>query len=503
MSATDPGAPPADVAADLAGQFLAISLDGLAAFGSDLRCRYWNPTMERMLGMAAVEAMGKAAPDLLPFLGDQRELSALRRALGGEEIAAHEQPFAIAGAGAGGRGFCQARYTPWRSDGGDPIGVIAILRDVTAAREVEQRAQETEARFKVMADAAPVLLWMADRDALCTFFNQTWLTFTGRTLEQEWGVGWAEGVHFEDLQPCLDMYMAAFRERRVFEMEYRLRRADGEFRWILDRGTPRFGSDGQFAGYIGSCIDITDRKNLEFELRSSVRVRDEFLSIASHELRTPLAAMQLQVENLDRMVQKRGAEHLANGRLVADLERTSGHVRRMTKLVETLLDISRLSEGRLDLDRKQMDLVALIQDVARSMRTAASAAGCELSLTAPGVAAGEWDRLRLEQVLTNLVANAIKFGAGKPIDVLVTGDEQTALVAVIDRGIGIAREQQRRIFERFERGVSARHFGGFGLGLWISRQIVEAHGGHIRVDSRPGQGATFTLELPRGGSGEE
>ncbi|HEX3695789.1 MAG TPA: PAS domain S-box protein [Polyangia bacterium] len=483
---------------DLARQLVIASAEGMAVFDPELRCCYWNSGMERLLGTTADDAVGKPAPELLPFLVENQELTSIRRALAGEEVAARDQPFLAAGAARS--GYCERRYAPWRSDQGDTIGVIAIVRDVTEQRQIQQHVQESESRFKIMADVAPVLLWMSDTSALCTFFNQTWLTFTGRTLEQEWGVGWAEGVYFEDFQDCVDTYMTAFRHRQLFEMEYRLRRADGEYRWILDRGTPRYDTSGRFAGYIGSCIDITERKNLEIELLSSVRVRDEFLSIASHELRTPLAAMQLQVENMDRMVQKRGAEHLANGRLSADLERAGGHVRRMTRLVDTLLDISRLSAGRLELERKEMDLVTLVQDVVRTMRAAATAAGCELQLSAPATAVGCWDRLRLEQVLTNLLANAIKFGAGKPIDVVVSVEGPLARLSVADRGIGIPREQQKRIFERFERGVSSRHFGGFGLGLWISKQIIDAHEGTIRVDSRPGQGAMFAFEIPFGPS---
>jgi len=161
---------------------------------------------------------------------------------------------------------------------------------------LEQQIRETETRFRNMADAAPVLLWMSRTDGLCTFFNQTWLDFTGRTLEEEWGVGWAEGVHFEDFQRCIDTYTDAFNRRELFEMEYRLRRRDGEYRWILDRGTPRYTPDGTFAGYIGSCVDITERKQMEVELRKAVKVRDELPAMASLELRTPLPPLKMRGE---------------------------------------------------------------------------------------------------------------------------------------------------------------------------------------------------------------
>jgi PAS domain S-box-containing protein len=368
---------------------------------------------------------------------------------------------------------------------------------VLAAREAERRARETEARFRIMADAAPVLLWMARTDALCTFFNQTWLDFTGRTLEQEWGVGWAEGVHFEDFQRCVDTYMAAFAERRQFEMEYRLRRADGQFRWVLDRGTPRWEPDGRFAGYIGSCVDITDRKDLELDLVRSVSVRDEFLSIASHELRTPLTALRLQLDSVARSLELRPQAHLANGRLADSTNDALTQVARLTALVERLLDISRFSEGRLRLDLEELDLVALVRGTVEVMRGTAALAGSELRFAGPAALHGRWDRVRVEQVVMNLVGNAAKFGARQPIEVRVEEHDGAARVTVGDRGIGIDPQHQRRIFGRFERGVSARHFGGLGLGLWVAKQIVDAHDGTITVESAPGEGATFTVLLPR------
>src|SRR5689334_7986686 len=128
-----------------------------------------------------------------------------------------------------------------------------------------------------MADSSPVMLWMSGKDGRCNFFNQSWLEFSGRKMDQELGVGWAEGVHAFDFQRCIDTYLEAFRERRPFEMEYRLQRHDGQFRWILDRGAPRYSPEGTFEGYIGSCIDITERKTLETELRKTIQLREEFL----------------------------------------------------------------------------------------------------------------------------------------------------------------------------------------------------------------------------------
>jgi PAS domain S-box-containing protein len=484
--------------APFAEQLLASSSDGIVAFDREFRYLYWNPVMERIFGLKAADVVGQRALELLPFLSEIGEDHHMALALAGQETRSRDRPFLVRATGH--TGTFEATYRPLRDDGGGVIvGGIGVIRDITERKRVEENLQETQTRFRNMADASPVLLWMSGTDGLCTFFNQTWLRFTGRTLEQEWGVGWAEGVHFEDFQRCMDTYLAAFGERRVFEMEYRLRRADGEFRWILDRGTPRYMPDGTFAGYIGSCVDITERKAAEVELRRAVQVRDEFLSIASHELRTPLTATQLQVDGLARLLRGDAEANLRSGRLARSVAAVSGQVVRLSELVNVLLDVSRIASGRLELEPAELDMSDLARQVIERWRPAAAAARCELVLRPPpGELRGRWDPLRLEQVFNNLLSNAVKYGQGRPVEVSVEGDARRARFSVTDRGIGIAATDHGRIFDRFERAVSGRNYGGLGLGLWICRQIIEGMNGTIKLESAPGDGATFIVELPRG-----
>jgi signal transduction histidine kinase len=178
------------------------------------------------------------------------------------------------------------------------------------------------------------------------------------------------------------------------------------------------------------------------------------------------------------------------------LEAASRQVDRLGRLVSELMDVSRLSAGRLHLDLDRVELAAIVRDAITRHKEDAARAGSEIRLIADAPVVGTWDRMRLEQVITNLLVNAFKFGAGKPVELAVERHDGAAVLVVRDQGIGIGQEDIDRIFQRFERAASARTYAGMGLGLYITRQIVEAHGGTIRVESRPGTGSTFTVELP-------
>jgi signal transduction histidine kinase len=227
------------------------------------------------------------------------------------------------------------------------------------------------------------------------------------------------------------------------------------------------------------------------ETRAAVALRDDFLSIASHELRTPLTSLLLQLVAIRRRIARGDAASATH-----DFERVERQIQRIARLVDDLLDISRIAHGQLRLEPERFDLGDLATEVVARLAEQATAAGSTVAIVREGPALGSWDRLRIEQVVTNLISNAIKYGQGRPIEVRVSSSETSAELAVVDRGIGIAIEDAERIFGRFERAVSSRNFGGLGLGLYITRQIVEAHGGTIAVTSRPGEGATFAVSLP-------
>jgi signal transduction histidine kinase len=232
------------------------------------------------------------------------------------------------------------------------------------------------------------------------------------------------------------------------------------------------------------------------QLQEAVRARNEFLSVAAHELKTPLAALSLQVDALVRRLRKEHPSALSETETGKLIDRTGRQIDRLTRLIETLLDVSRIATGRLILERTEVDLGELTRELLEHYQPELTRAGCPTSLDAEAGVVGWWDRLRLEQVVTNLLTNALKFGAGHRIEVTVRGQDDRGVLRVRDHGIGISPTDQGRIFERFERAVSFREFGGMGLGLFVSRQLVQEHGGSIRVESAPGEGSTFIVELP-------
>ncbi|QRN95674.1 PAS domain S-box protein [Archangium violaceum] len=558
----------------------------------------------------------------------------------------------------------------WDAVTGRVDRVLVTLMDIGERKAAERALQESEARFRNMADHAPVMMWVTDTQGRCTYLNRQWYDFTGQTEEMGLGFGWLSAVHPEDARLAQAIFLEANVRRASFRLDYRLRRADGEYRWAIDAAAPRFGPGGEFLGYIGSVIDITERRRREELLRflvetgatlassldyattlstlarlavprladwclvdlledgsvrrvevvvadasdeplvervrgfparldgnshhpptkallegrpvllpemppeslpwhahdeeharlmavvrpvsliavplvahgrtlgvisfistsrsgrhygaeelsaaeelarraalsldnarlyrdaqRAVRLRDEFLSVASHELKTPLTPLALKLQMLVREVEAQRDSPIFQ-RMLGHLEVSLRQVRKLSELVNDLLDVTRISSGQLRLEGEEVDLAALVREVVARFQPQAERVGCSLSLEVDGPVMGQWDRPRLEQVVSKLLSNAIKYGAGHPVSIRVEAAGARALLVVRDQGIGIEPHTLPLIFRKFERGVSERHYGGLGLGLYVTHQIVQAMGGTISAQSTPGQGATFTVELP-------
>lgn len=381
--------------------------------------------------------------------------------------------------------------------------VFVTMREVTAQKVSQRALQESEARFRNMADHAPVMLWVTDVTGRCVYLSRSWYEFTGQTKAESLGFGWLKAVHPDDAEHSGAVFLAANARRSPFRLDYRLRRKDGEYRWAIDSASPRFGPGGEFLGYIGSVIDISERKHVEQErermltaMDEAIRLRDEFLAVASHELKTPLTPLNLKLQTLARATQERRGPELLE-RLPADLEVMQRQVKRLSALVGELLDVTLISSGHLRLELEPVDLGALIQEVAARFGGESQRTGTPIHAELDEeVVVGRWDRARLEQAVSNLLSNALKYGVGHPVHLRAGRTAEHAWFSVRDEGIGIPPDAAGRIFEKFERAVSERHYGGLGLGLYVTRQNVQAMGGTVDVRSTLGQGATFTVRLP-------
>ncbi|HEX8918659.1 MAG TPA: ATP-binding protein [Chloroflexota bacterium] len=237
-------------------------------------------------------------------------------------------------------------------------------------------------------------------------------------------------------------------------------------------------------------------REAHLEAQRALQLREEFLSIASHELKTPVTALYLQSQMLERSMRTITLDEEKANRMKRALESVQRQSQRLNKLVTDLLDVSRIASGRLSLEPQPMDLVALTREIVERFEGESTAAGAPIDIRAPETVVGTWDRFRIDQVLTNLISNAVKYGNAKPVVVTVEQDQDEACVSVQDSGIGIPPEDQARVFHQFERVSGAPNIAGMGLGLYIVKQIVEAHCGTIEVKSEPGHGSTFSVRLP-------
>ncbi len=499
--------------------------------------------------------------------------------------------------------------------------------DVTARKRAEDALRESEQRFRVMADAAPVLIWVSGADRNRTWCNRTWLDFVGRRLEQELGDGWTENIHPDDVAGCLQAYREAFGAKGSFSIEYRVRHRSGEYRWLLDNGVPRYESGAEFAGCIGSCIDITERKQFEValsrsearfrrladanligvgfgdgkgnvtyvndemlrmmgqrrddfeagrvnwqqaiapefqetyrqtterlvkegsvtgyekaflrpdgerthflgaaallepgsdahvrialdltqlkraqqererlleQLRETDRRKDEFLAVLAHELRNPLAPVKNSLEIIKRA-------HSDLGLLNHACETMERQLSYMVRLIDDLLDVSRITHNRLELRKSICKLRPIIEQAVQTVQPLADSRGHRLAVELPDASIQlNADPVRLTQVFINLLENACKYtDPGGSVRLVVEDAGEQVVVSIKDTGMGIEADVLPTIFDMFTRADQSleRQQGGLGLGLTLVRRLVELHGGTVDAGSAGrGLGSRFTVHLPR------
>ncbi|HLE00963.1 MAG TPA: ATP-binding protein [Bdellovibrionota bacterium] len=395
----------------------------------------------------------------------------------------------------------------------EPPVLLATIKALLRARSAELALRAAHEQLTLALDGARMGTWDRDLVAGRLTISEKCEQLLGFSPGEWPGVEEAFFAHLhpDDRDRVSHLIDSAVREHRYYEAEYRSIWPDQSVHWLLTRGHAYYDEAGKPNRMAGTMVDISPRKELEQQkdvlvskLEEAITSRDEFLSIATHELKTPLTSLNLQLQLLDR--QLRPIPDLAPlpgiaipsstlKRTVAASERES---RRLGHLLDQLLDLTRIRAKRFDIERSEVDLGNAVHEVVANLSEQAHEAGSTISIEGEQHLVGFWDRSRIDQVLTNLLSNAIKYGKGKPIAVRLSHDTQKNLarLEVTDSGIGIAPEMQSRIFERFERAAEIKSTHGLGLGLFIVKQIVQAHSGTITVKSAPEQGSTFTVELP-------
>jgi PAS domain S-box-containing protein len=487
---------------------------------SEQRYRFNNEKYETWFGHSPAAIYGKHLREVLGETGYEAIRPYVEQVLAGQEVTFESQ----VAYKDGGTRYISATYVPQFSREGAIEGFVALVNDVSESKQAEAALRESEERYRYLAESIPQLVWTANAEGVLLDVNQRWLEFTGLTLTQAQTEGWEAVVHPEDIPVLSQQWVAAQHNGTYYQAEGRMRQADGGYRWHLHQAVPLKNEQGQVIKWFGTATDIEDQKQLEQErnlflqrersareaAETANRIKDEFLAVLSHELRSPLNPILGWV----KLLQTRQFDAAATKRALETIERNA---KLQTQLIDDLLDVSRILQGKMALNVCPVDLRSVIDAALETVRLSAEAKRIDLRFEV-----SEWghewqpgkddenpsihpiqvvgDFNRLQQVVWNLLSNAVKFtpnGGQIKIQLHQVGTE--AQIQVSDTGKGITPEFLPHVFEYFrqEDGSTTRKFGGLGLGLAIVRYLIEQHGGTVQVES-PGEnlGATFTVRLP-------
>jgi PAS domain S-box-containing protein len=382
------------------------------------------------------------------------------------------------------------------------IGIATAVANARAAEEegervaalADERLRTFEARFRTMANSAPIIIWITDSNGHNTFVNQTFLDFIGITPEEGEAFDWTSAVHPEDRAAYIAEFRAALRERRPFQARMRARRRDGCWRWLETRGSPQLDASGEVTAFVGCSPDITEILESQHALEEADRRKNEFLAVLAHELRNPLASIMSGTRSLG-VLRSSGTDAEKTRNMIVR------EVKQLSRLVDDLLDVTRLAVDRIVLRKEPLDMRAIVKRAIDTTQPFIDERRHRLVINLPGEPLPvEGDAARLAQVLWNLLHNAAKYtskGGEIRIDAGASGEH--VQVRVSDHGIGIAAEDLPHVFDLFNRIERTQDHaeGGLGIGLMLTRGLVEMHGGSVHAWSEgPGRGSEFVVRLP-------
>lgn len=399
-----------------------------------------------------------------------------------------------------------SRSTPIKDKDGKIIQWFGTNTDIDKQVKIEEMLNASQTSFKQLANSIPHIIWTSQADGHFDFYNDRFYEFTGVEKNEVIDQTWESIVHPDDYQQQLINWSYSLQTGNAYQYEVRLKdRLKGGYRWFLELALPIKDGNGEVVKWYGSCTDIDAQKHLsvqielqKVELENALIARDEFLTIASHELKTPLTALKLHAQIFNR------ARNL--GRTLDDSEdrinlfsaRIEKQVLKLNRLVDDMLDVSRIQSGHLTLKPQQFELCELVTEVFSILEEQFSKSNIPLPVFVSNQeeVMVHWNRERIEQVLINILTNSVRYGNGKQAFLNLEIDENKAFFVLKDQGIGIAKENMEKIFHRFEKIKNPVEVNGLGLGLFISKQIIEAHGGKIWVESELGIGSEFKINLP-------
>jgi PAS domain S-box-containing protein len=454
-------------------------------YGEDLIITIANDAIIEIWGKGK-EIMGKAYFEALPELAEQGYKEVFSQVYKtGIPFNAIETPVNILQNGKMELKYYNFLLYPQRNLNGEVDGIGIIATEVTSQALLNKQVQESEKRFRLLADSMPQHIWTADPEGNLNYFNQSVFDYSGLTPEQINKDGWLQIVHPDDREENIRQWINAVTTGKDFLFEHRFRRYDGEYRWQLGRAVPQKDADGKIQMWVGTSTDIQDIKELDQQ-------KDYFISMASHELKTPITSIKGYAQMMQNMYLNSEDVFLKNSLQIIDKQ-----IGKLTHLISGLLDVSKIKSGNLVFTKENFPVNKLIHEVIEQIKLINPdydfifLEGMETVVHA--------DRERIGQVLTNLFTNAVKYSpSSRIIKVKSVINKDGVTISVEDSGIGITKKDQEKIFERFYRveGKNERTFPGFGIGLFISAEIAQRHNGKINVESEPGKGSTFYFFLP-------